>query len=69
MCSDGRASVVGDRYLAMRSMAPELESARLRMSTSATVMVAGWLNPPNASGTGMRPNATVAINAANATMS
>ena len=59
----------GSSTRAMRSVAPDSTSARLRISTRATVIVAGWLKPENASGAGTRPARTAASSAAKATTS
>jgi hypothetical protein len=61
--------VAGAISRAIQSVAPEEVSARLTISTTATVMVAGWPKPEKASRPGTKPATTQASNAAKATTS
>jgi hypothetical protein len=63
---DAVARITG---LARNSVTPLLASARLRTSTSATVIVAGWPKPVKASSKGTAPSTTAAMSARKATRS
>ena len=56
-------------WRATSSMAPELESPRLTISTSAMIIVAGWPNPEKAASFGTTPLMIARIRATNATRS
>ena len=61
--------VVGAIALAIRLVTPEFVSARPKMSTVATVIVAGWLKPENALAGATTPTTTATRRAAKATTS
>ena len=61
--------VAGAKRLLRLSTTPELLSARLRIKTAMTVMVAGCPNPVNACSPGTTPRKTAPIKQEKATMS